>query len=289
MSMDSPSCPFTLGIDSFAYHRYFGEHNRWETPLDFRWTTADFIARGHQLNVDALSLQTCYLPTLTDAVIDDLRAQLGDIHPVLTWGHPDGLQGGTNAQAAADLMAAFPKARRLGCSLVRFVAGNHFFFHLDSQERIDRLVPIIREIAQEAARQRLDLALENHADFQMRDLLRLIERVAAPNLGVCLDTGNAARVGDDPLEATRLAAPLVKMVHLKDLRVQAASRGDPTALWPSAPLGHGDFDIPAILSALCESDYHGCLFVELAGLHSDWHNEDEVVAQSLAYLRELMA
>jgi sugar phosphate isomerase/epimerase len=284
-----PACRFTLGIDSFAYHRYFGEHNRWEMPLDFRWTTADIIARGHQLNVYALSLQTCYLPALTDSVIDDLREQLGDIRPVLTWGHPDGLQGGANAQAAADLMAAFPKARRLGCGLVRFVAGNHFYFHLDPVERIQRLVPMIQEIAQEAVLQGLDLALENHADFQMRDLLRLIERVGAPNLGVCLDTGNAARVGDDPLEATRMAAPLVKMVHLKDLRVQPASRGDPTALWPSAPLGQGDFDIPAILSALCDGGYHGCLFVELAGLHSDWHNEDTVVAESLDYLRELLA
>jgi len=282
-------CRFTLGIDSFAYHRYFGEHNRWETPLDFRWTTADFIARGHSLGVESLSLQTCYLPALTDSVIDDLRAQLGNIRPVLTWGHPDGLQGGKNTQAAADLIALFPKAKALGCALVRFVAGNHFFYHIDPQERIQRLVPMIRGIAQEAANQGLDLALENHADFQMRDLLTLIEQVGAPNLGICLDTGNAVRVGDDAVEAARLAAPLVKMVHLKDLRVQAASRGDPTALWPSAPLGHGDFDVPRILETLCDGGYRGCLYVELAGLHSDWHNEDEVVSESLVYLRKLLA
>jgi 3-oxoisoapionate decarboxylase len=283
-----PICGFTLGIDSFAYHRYFGEHNRWETALDFRWTTQDFIERAHQLNVDGVSLQTCYLPALTEPVLDALQTQLGSLSRVLTWGHPDGLRGGTAPEAAADLMSLFPKARVLGCTLVRFVAGNHFFFHHDSGARIHRLVPIIREIAQEAARQGLDLALENHADFVMRDLLTLIERVGAPNLGVCLDTGNAARVGDDPVDATRLAAPLVKMVHLKDLRVQAASRGDPTALWPSAPLGQGDFDIPAILDVLCADGYHGGLFVELSGLHTDWQNEDAVVSQSLNFLRELL-
>jgi 2-deoxy-D-gluconate 3-dehydrogenase len=250
-----PDWRFTRGIDSFAYHRYFGEHTRWETPLDFRWTTQDFIERARQLNVDGVSLQTCYLPALTEPVLNELQAQLGNLSRVLTWGHPDGLRGEIAPEAAGDLMALLPNARALGCRLVRFVAENHFFFHLNSGERIQRLVPVIREIAQDAARQELDLALENHADFVMRDLLTLIERLGASNLGICLDTGNAARVGDDPVEATRLAAPLVKMVHLKDLRVQADSRGDPTAWWPSAPLGQGDFDIPAILNALCDGGY----------------------------------
>lgn len=80
---------FTFGIDSFAYHRYFGEHTRWETPLTIRWTAADFIQRARQLEVDAVSLQTCYLPALTEAVVDELKSQLGDLLPVLAWGHPD--------------------------------------------------------------------------------------------------------------------------------------------------------------------------------------------------------
>ena len=284
-----PTGGFTLGIDTFAYHRYFGDHTRWESPLDTPWTTTDFVARAHQLEVDAVSLQTCYLPPRSELNIDELKMQLGNLVPVLAWGHPDGLQGGTSLQAATDLMQWFPTAAGLGCTLMRFVAGNQFFFHDDPATRITRLVPLIREAAQEAALHGLHLALENHADFIMADLLNLVEQVDLPNLGICLDTGNAARVGDDPLAATRLAAPLVKMVHLKDLRVQAASRGDPTAWWPSAPLGQGDFDIPAILSTLNASGYHGGLFVELAPLHSNWHNEDEVVAESLVYLRRVLA
>ena len=279
---------FTLGIDSFAYHRYFGNCTPWESSLNMRWTTADFLERAHQLKVGAVSLQTCYLPELTEPVLNELKAQLGDLLPVLAWGHPDGLRGGTDPQAAADVMALLPKARSLGCSLVRLVAGNQFFFQHNPAARVNHLLPIIREIAQEAARHGLHLALENHADFIMADVVKLVEQVGAPNLGICLDTGNAARVGDDPLTATRLAAPLTKMVHLKDLRVQAASQGDPTAWWPSAPVGQGDFDIPAILAVLEEAGYKGCLFVELAPLHSAWQDEDAVVAESLAYLRRLL-
>src|SRR5262245_9455419 len=114
-----PGCGFTLGIDSFAYHRHFGEHNRWENPREFRCTTGDFIRRAHELNVDGVSLQTRYPPALTEPVLDELRAQLGNLSRVLTWGHPDGLQGGNAPQAAADLMALFPRARALECRLVR--------------------------------------------------------------------------------------------------------------------------------------------------------------------------
>lgn len=281
--------PFTLGIDSFAYHRYFGEVTRWETPVDSRWTTADFLARAHHHRAEVVSLQTCYLGALTTARLAELRAALGGLQPILAWGHPDGLQGGTNAQAAADLLALLPGAQALGCEIVRFVAGNHYTFTQDVDERIRRLAPIVRQAAALAAGHGLTLAVENHADFVMRDLLRLIEQVDAPNLGVCLDTGNAIRVGDDPLEAARLAAPLVRMVHLKDMRVQSASLGDPTLWWPSAPLGKGDLDLPAIVSCLTEAGYHGSFLVELAPLHTDWTDEDAVVAESMAYLRRLRA
>jgi sugar phosphate isomerase/epimerase len=278
-----------LGIDSFSYHRYFGEHTRWEPPLSVRWTTADFLACAARHGVALVSMQTCYLPPVSAFEPEALRPLLGSMTPILAWGHPDGLQGGTSAERAAEMLAWLPKARALGCTLMRLVGGNHVYFQRDPAERTAQLAPIIREIADEAARHGLALALENHADFVMRDLLRLIERVGAPNLGVCLDTGNAARVGDDPLAAATLAAPLVKMVHLKDMRVQAESRGDPTAWWPSTPLGRGDFDLPAIVEALEVGGYRGGLLVELSNLYPDWDDEDAVVAESLAYLRRLLS
>lgn len=280
---------FTLGIDSFAYHRFFGETTRWEAPLPTRWTTEDFLARARHHRAEVVSLQTCYLGALTAARIAELRPALGGMQPILAWGHPDGLQGGASAHAAADLLALLPLARALGCEIVRFVAGNHFTFTQDVDERIRQLAPIVGRAAAAAADHGLTLALENHADFVMRDLLHLIEQVDAPNLGICLDSGNAIRVGDDPVEAARMAAPLVRMVHLKDMRVQADSLGDPTRWWPCAPLGQGDLDIPAILNVLGAAGYRGSLLVELAPLHHDWHDEDAVVAESLAYLRGLGA
>src|SRR6266851_3065974 len=57
----------------------------------------------------------------------------------------------------------------------------------------------------------------NHGDLRAAEVLELVERVGDDSLGVCFDPANALRVGDDPVEAAALLAPLTRMVHLKDV------------------------------------------------------------------------
>jgi sugar phosphate isomerase/epimerase len=120
----------------------------------------------------------------------------------------------------------------------------------------------------------------------MVDLAAMVEAVGADNLGICFDTGNAVRVGDDLFDALERALPHIRMVHLKDIVVQEASRGDPAAWWPSAPLGKGSFDLPRLLHRLYEDGFDGTLFVELANLYGNRQDEDAVVAESVAWLRQ---
>ncbi len=277
-----------IGIDSYSYHRYFGETTAWEQPVHVRWQAADFVARAAQLGVDAVSFQTAYLPELTPDGIAELRAQL-DAHGlvrVLAWGHPSGLEGGANPDKTAALRRLFPHAQALGCSIVRLVCGNQFWWRQRVNERVPRLVPILKMLAQEAAEFGLILAVENHADFAMRDLVDMVESVGAENLGICFDTGNAVRVGDDLMEAAQMAAPYIRMVHLKDLVMGDEWQGDPMGWWPAAPLGKGDFDLRTFITLL--RGYTGTLFVEMANLYSTWTDEDEAVDESVAYLRELL-
>ena len=280
-----------LGIDSFAYHRYFGDCTAWETPIAERWTTSDFLRRAAALGADSVSLQTIYLPELTAAAVgalsDELRAL--QLAPTLAWGHPDGLQGGTSPERFAALRALLPIARNLGCTVVRFTCGSQFFFRIPAAERRARLVPLLRTLAVEAAGHGLTLAVENHADFTMADLVAMVREVDDPHLGICFDTGNAVRVGDDLITAARLAAPLVRMVHIKDMIVIEESRHDPTLWWPTVPLGRGEFDLAGFVAILREDGYAGTLFVELANMHTDWPDEDAAVAEGVTYLGALLA
>ena len=280
-----------VGIESFAYHRYFGEFTPWEKPLDIRWQMSDFIARAAQLGADAVSLQTVYLPDLDQWMVSRLREQLDTLrlHRVLAWGHGTGLNYGKDPQRVEALRNLFPLAQALGCPIVRLVNGNHFSWKYRDAEQIKRLKPLLHDLAQEAAAFNLTLAIENHADFTMHELVTLVESVAVSNLGICFDTGNTVRVGDNLLEAAALAAPWIKMVHLKDMVVQEESRHDPTLWWPSAPLGRGQFDLPAFVGLLRAKDFNGYLFIEMANMYTDWPDEDAAVVESVAYLRHLLS
>jgi sugar phosphate isomerase/epimerase len=281
----------SVGLDSYSYHRYFGETTAWEKPVGVRWTPSDFLRRAHALGVGTVSLQTVYLPELTPDTIAALRAELAalSLRPVLAWGHPAGLAGGEDPAKVEELSRLLPRAKALGCSLVRFVCGNQFTGKLPVAARIERLTPILRRLSGEAAGLDLTLAVENHADFRMQDLVTLVRGVGAANLGICFDTGNAVRVGDDLLDAARLALPLIRMVHLKDMIVVDTSRGDPTAWWPSAPLGRGQFNIAAFVEVLHAGGYLGTLFVEMANTYPEWPDEDAAVAASIAYLTGLLS
>ena len=279
-----------VGIDSFSYHRYFGEVTPWETPLGVRWQTKDFLVRASQLGVKAVSLQTVYLPELTDRAVALLRDQLQSymMQPVLAWGHPDGLRGGDSPERLEALRRLLPAARNIGCSIVRLVCGNQFTTQEPAEVRIRRLTPMLKKLAAEAEELELTLAIENHADLAMQDLVALVSAVGASCVGICFDTGNAVRIGDDLLAAAALAAPFVKMVHLKDMIVLDESRSDPASWWPSVPLGRGQFDIPAFVAVLLTEKFDGTLFVEMANMHPNWPDEDSAVAESVAYLSRLL-
>jgi sugar phosphate isomerase/epimerase len=83
---------------------------------------------------------------------------------------------------------------------------------------------MLKEAAPRAAEYGLSLAIEDHQDFTSHELLELCSETAR-NVGVCLDTGNALSVGEDPVEFAKTVAPCVKHVHLKDYQVHWSEEG----------------------------------------------------------------
>ena len=52
-----------IGIDSYCYHRFFGEvyDEQVKPPKDM--TLEGFIERAKELEVDGVSLEACFIPT----------------------------------------------------------------------------------------------------------------------------------------------------------------------------------------------------------------------------------
>ncbi|GAA2160802.1 MULTISPECIES: sugar phosphate isomerase/epimerase family protein [Glycomyces] len=60
------------------------------------------------------------------------------------------------------------------------------------------------------------LALETYEQVATADLITLVERVASPSLGICLDPANTVARLEQPRATVEATAPHVKNVHAKD-------------------------------------------------------------------------
>jgi len=89
-------------------------------------------------------------------------------------------------------------------------------------------------------------------------------------IGICLDTGHLLIGGGDPVALARSHPDRIAHVHLKDVRADVADRvragelsyteGIRAGLY--TPLGQGDVDVAAIVSALEDAGYDGWYVLE---------------------------
>jgi sugar phosphate isomerase/epimerase len=91
-----------------------------------------------------------------------------------------------------------------------------------------------------AARHQIRLAVENHKDQRIPEMLHTIAGISSEYVGVCVDTGNSIALLEDPMEVIKAYAPWAYAVHLKDIAVQQYQDG--FLLW-DVPLGEGFLDL----------------------------------------------
>jgi len=98
-----------------------------------------------------------------------------------------------------------------------------------------------------AARHKIRLALENHKDQRVPEMLETLKRVSSEYVGVCVDTGNNIALLEDPMEVIETWAPWAFAAHLKDMAVQECEDG---FLLAEVPLGEGILDLPKVVQTL---------------------------------------
>jgi sugar phosphate isomerase/epimerase len=272
-----------LGVDSYSFHRLFGDVRGAEAAPARRFSSGslDVIAVAERLGAESVSLQTCFLALPSTAGAAALRDALAELELVLAWGHPEGLVFGSAADAADDLDHWIEAAPALGCKLVRVVAGNSGTKR--GGKPLAFLAAALERHIDLARRCGVLLALENHADLTVSELEYLLTLVGDPVLGICLDTANALRVGDDPLEATMRLLPHVLMLHLKDV---AGLEFEPTVGPQSVAYGTGVVPVREIMAALSSDGFDGHVLVELGYLGPGDVDEEELVRACFEWLVE---
>ena len=279
------------GIESYSYHRLLGEIRPGESRPEtvFANGILDVLKQARDLGAGVVSLETCFLGPVQELDTGVLLDAAGPIDIILAWGHPDGLAFGEDQSAAPDLETWMRLAADMNCTRMRVVAASpRYRGERLTDRQIRNTVPLLHTACRNAEAYGISLAIENHADLTADELMQLMAAVNAPNLGVCLDTVNLLRVGDNVLEAVELLAPLVTMVHLKDCSA------DPIANATTGPVsvsyGEGIVPVERVLTILEErgnAEFReiGPVLVELGQLGPGIIDECRLVADCMTWLQ----
>ena len=282
-----------IGIDSYCYHRFFGEVGVGQDKPENQMTIKEFLKRAKELKVDGVSLETCFLESKEKSYLKDLKAMLDDygFDRVWAWGHPLGLERGLNPDAFNEMKRAIADAKTVGAGVMRVVASSWRFRHEDHKEQLGRLELQFREAVKIARDHGVKLAMENHQDFTAEEILSLLEGVNSPYFGVNFDTGNSVRLGEDPVRSMELLAKYTFAVHLKDIALNPTEAKPTDWFYHSCvPIGQGLIDNQAIVNTLAKAGFKGFLAVEIDRPAYEWKGrEDEAVAQSVEGMRRLAA
>jgi 3-oxoisoapionate decarboxylase len=281
-----------VGIDSYCFHRYFGDVYPHQSPPEKKMTMEDFLDYASFLGVDGVSLESCFFPSFDKGWFTDLKGKLDDFgfERVYAWGHPDGLEAGKNREAFKDMIDQIPNARLIGADVMRVVASSLMFRFEPHGPQLDILTDWFKEAVTVAEENCVKLAVENHIDYTSDECVQLLERVGSPYLGLNLDTGNFLRLLDDPVEGTCKLAQHVLATHIKDLKPVKGVDAREWYFFSSTPVGEGLVNNQKIAQYLFDAGYQGFLAVETDSLHPDYAGEEHAaVEQSIRELKRIAA
>ena len=279
-----------VGIDSYCYHRFLGEVYPHQNAPDKQMTVEDFIKRAKELEVDGVSLESCFIPRFDKQYLSEINGLLDEFNfdRVYAWGHPDGLEGGKNEAAYDEMIEHIEYANAIGAKVMRVVGSSLMFRFEDHRPQIEKLSRMFTHAMKVADNYGIKLADENHIDYNADEMLELIHNVNHPNFGINFDTGNFLRVLDDPIQGMEKLAKFTFSTHVKDMKINPQAAVNDWYFFSCTPVGDGLVDNQKLAQLLKDANYEGFLAMEIDTLHPDYNDdEDSAVAQSVKVLKEI--
>ena len=143
-------------------------------------------------------------------------------------------------------------AAEAGATVVRTVCMNGRRYETyDAAEQFRKFAEQARNSLQlaepVAARHKIRLAVENHKDWRIDEMMGWLKRLSSEHVGVCLDTGNSIALLEEPHDVVEAYAPWTFTTHFKDMGVAEYEDG---FLLSEVPLGQGYLDLPRVVATL---------------------------------------
>jgi sugar phosphate isomerase/epimerase len=140
-------------------------------------------------------------------------------------------------------------AKAVGALCVRANAGGRryedFSTLADYQKFAERSKAAIKTAVAICERHKIPLALENHKDWTLEQMVPMLKGYSSEYFGACIDFGNNIALLDDPMEVVEKLAPYAVTTHVKDMGVEPYEDG---FLLSEMPLGDGFLDLAKMYS-----------------------------------------
>lgn len=264
-----------LGVSSYAYTWAVGVPGQ---EPETRLTPAGLLKKAADLGVRVVQISdNLPLALLSPRELGDLER----LSPELRIGIEVGTRGLKELAAYLDL------AVRFRSPILRLVIDSDF-----EHREEDEIIRTLGSKMPRFEREGIVLAVENHDRITARQLQRILEAVASPNIGVCLDTVNSFGAMEGPETLLEVLGPFVVNLHVKDFTIVRPEHRM-GFLVEGRPAGQGKLNIPWLLGQLKAHGRDPNAILEVwvppePTLEKTLLKEEEWVKASIRYLRALI-
>ncbi len=154
------------------------------------------------------------------------------------------IETGSNHLTESNLEKYIEIADFFESDILRFVVDGP-----DYKPTTDEVAGIIKNFSKVLESKNILLAIENHDRFEARQFESIINEVASPNVGICLDTVNSMGAGEGVETIVNILAPYTFNFHLKEYEVRRVWHKMGFII-EGKPLGQGMLPVKKILEKL---------------------------------------
>jgi len=238
--------PFELGIASYTFREF---------------SLKETIEMTNRLDIKKLCLKSMHMPL--DSTADEIKAMAAKVGEAGIDLYGGGVIYMKNAEEVEN---AFAYAGYAGMKVIVGVPEHELLAHCNQKVKETGIM----------------LAIHNHGPGDKKyptpeSAYKLIKDMD-PGMGLCVDIGHTARIGEDPIEDTRKYMDRVHDIHIKD-----EDKADPSG--QPLEIGHGVIDIPGFLKMLLEEDYSKIVSFEY---EKDGKDPLAGLAESVGYVRGVL-
>lgn len=267
-----------LGIGTYAYAWAIGVSG-YDTPDSMDVFQFIKTVDRHGVKVAQIA-DNIPLHTLSDVQLKQLKS-LADNRDI-------SLEVGTRGIQSQHLLGIYiDLAHFLGSSILRVVVDSDR--HYPSP---DEVVDLVRPHLSHLQDMNIILAIENHDRFPAETLVKIMQTLDSPYVGICLDTVNSFGSLEGPAYVIEKLAPYVVNLHVKDFSI-ARHEHNMGFMLIGTPAGQGMLDTEWVMRQLDKygRDYNAIL--ELwpppeNTVQATIAKEHQWVQQSISFLRTLL-